>query len=210
VIVGAAVMLLAFMPESWTERMSTISGYEEDRSALGRISAWWNAWGIAKDYVTGVGFNAARPELFVRYSPYPDYVHAAHSIYFQVMGNHGFIGLVIFMMIFVSTYWAAGRLRAAARLHPQAQWCDALGAMCQVSLVGYAVGGALLSLSYFDLPYNIMMLVVLSRVWVARQGWRTEPIYPPGWRTLPGLASSDAQTSRGASLPEAAGSAPPR
>lgn len=189
VIFGAALALLAFMPESWTARMSSIDNYAEDRSALGRISAWWNAWGIAKEYISGVGFNAARPELFARYSPYPDYIHAAHSIYFQVMGNHGFIGLFFFLMVFISTYWAAGRLRVAAKGHPEAQWCDALGAMCQVSLVGYAVGGALLSLSYFDLPYNVMMLVVLARVWVARKAWLTEPAYPPGWRTIPGLAT---------------------
>jgi probable O-glycosylation ligase (exosortase A-associated) len=199
VILSATLVLLAFMPEAWSERMSSIGNYEEDRSAMGRISAWWNAWGIAKDYVTGVGFNAARPELFARYSPYPDYVHAAHSIYFQVMGNHGFMGLFIFTMIFVSTYWAARQLRVAARLHPQAQWCEALGAMCQVSLVGYAVGGALLSLSYFDLPYNIMMLVLLSRAWVARQGWLTEPTYTSGWRTIPGLAKPP--PSQGAPAP---------
>lgn len=207
VMLIAAIALLAFMPESWTERMSSITNYEEDRSAMGRISAWWNAWGIAKNYVTGVGFNAVRPELFALYSPYPDYIHAAHSIYFQVMGNHGFIGLLLFLMIFISTYWAAGRLRNEARVHPDAEWCDALGAMCQVSLVGYAVGGGLLSLSYFDLPYNIMMLVVLSRVWVSRQGWLTEPVYQQDWRNIPGLAGP-ARTTRAARGSMAGGSAP--
>jgi hypothetical protein len=49
------------------------------------------------------------------------------------------------------------------------------------------VGGAFLNLAYFDLPFNLMVLVVLTRVWVAKQCWETEPIYPPGWRTLPGL-----------------------
>lgn len=189
VMLVAGVALLAFMPDSWNSRMSSIGDYEEDRSSLGRISAWWTAWGIAKNYVTGVGFSAARAELFAAYSPYPDYVHAAHSIYFQIMGNHGFIGLFLFLMIFITTYGAAGRLRKLSKAHPDAQWCDALGAMCQVSLVGYAVGGAFLSLSYFDLPYNIMTLVVLSTVWVKRQSWSTEPVYQPGWRTIPGLAT---------------------
>lgn len=189
VMLVAGVALLAFMPDSWTNRMSSIGDYEEDRSSLGRLSAWWTAWGIAKNYVTGVGFNSARPELFAAYSPYPDYVHAAHSIYFQIMGNHGFIGLFLFLMIFITTYGAAGRLRKLSKAHPDAQWCDALGAMCQVSLVGYAVGGAFLSLSYFDLPYDIMTLVVLSTVWVKRQSWLTEPVYQPGWRTIPGLAT---------------------
>jgi len=188
VMVVGTIGLLGFMPEGWNERMSTISNYEEDRSAMGRISAWWNAFGIAKERLFGVGFNPATPELFAQYSPYPDYVHAAHSIYFQVMGNHGFIGLFMFLAIFGSTYWWAGRLRRESAVHPSAAWTGDLGAMAQVSLVGYAVGGAFLSLSYFDLPYMVMMMVVLARLWVRRQAWREEPVYQPGWRTIPGLA----------------------
>lgn len=170
----AATALVAFMPESWSDRMSTIQEYQDDRSALGRISAWWTAWGIALHYPLGVGFNTARPELFAAYSPYPEYIHAAHSIYFQVLGNHGFIGLFLFLGIFVSTYIVAHKLRREARAHPQAQWCEQLAAMCQVSLIGYFVGGAFLSLAYFDLPYNVMVMVVLARRWVLQRGWEGE------------------------------------
>ena len=187
IIFGAAIALLAFMPEHWTERMATISEYGEDRSAMGRISAWWNAYGIAKERIFGVGFDAARPELFAQYSPYPEYVHAAHSIYFQVLGNHGFIGLFLYLAVFVAAYLAAGSLRKAARAHPEALWCEELGAMVQVSFIGYGVGGAFLSLSYFDLPYNVMMLVVVARAWVAQQGWKTEVLPPRRWYSLPGL-----------------------
>lgn len=183
-----AVPLVAFMPAEWVDRMETISNYEEDRSAMGRISAWWTAWNIALRYPTGVGFDPATPEIFARFSPYPDYVHAAHSIYFQVLGNHGFIGLILFLGIFISSWRSAHWLRSQASLPPEAQWAADLGAMCQVSLVGYAVGGAFLSLSYFDLPYNVMVMVVLTRVWVERKSWLTEPIYTSGWKTLPGLA----------------------
>lgn len=192
-MVGVAVALLSFMPETWTSRMTTMSGgYEGDRSALGRVSAWWNAYGIAKDYVFGVGFDTARADLFARYSPYPEAVHAAHSIYFQVLGNHGFIGLFLFLAIFVTTYWSAGRLRREARASREAAWCDELGAMCQIALVGYAVGGAFLSLSYFDLPYNIMMLVVIARHWVAERGW-TRDTQPAGrWSAMLGVAGSKA------------------
>ncbi|MFM9916851.1 MAG: putative O-glycosylation ligase, exosortase A system-associated, partial [Rhizobacter sp.] len=91
-MVVVVVALLAFMPSSWYERMQTMNTYGEDRSAMGRISAWWTAWNLARDYLAGVGFNAVRPELFARYSPYPDLIQAAHSIYFQVLGHHGFIG----------------------------------------------------------------------------------------------------------------------
>lgn len=47
--------------------------------------------------------------------------------------------------------------------------------MVQVSLLGYAVGGAFLSLAYFDLPYNMMVMVVLARKWVENRSWETEP-----------------------------------
>lgn len=170
----AGTLLVIFMPDRWGDRMSTIQEYQEDRSAMGRISAWWVAWGIGKNHLFGVGFYPAVPDLFEKYSPYPEYVHAAHSIYFQVMGNHGMIGFLIFMALFGTTYFWAGRLRKECEIHPEARWCGDLGAMAQVSLVGYAVGGAFLSLAYFDLPYNIMMMVVLARVWVRTRGWERE------------------------------------
>ncbi|MFO1217478.1 MAG: putative O-glycosylation ligase, exosortase A system-associated [Burkholderiaceae bacterium] len=178
VMLIAGGLLLALMPESWNERMSTIQTYDEDRSALGRISAWWVAWGIAKNYVFGVGFDAARPELFAAYSPYPDMIHAAHSIYFQVLGNHGFVGLFLYLGIFVSTFRIAARLIRDGRMRSETEWCSQLGAMAQVSLVGYAVGGAFLSLSYFDFPYIITMLVVLTRVWLSSRAWEREPARP--------------------------------
>lgn len=189
VIFVVAISLVAFMPDTWSNRMNTIQSYEQDSSAMGRISAWWTAFGVAKNYPFGAGFNVARPELFARYSPYPDSIHAAHSIYFQVLGNHGFIGLLLFLGIFVSTYRAAGKLRKEAADIPQARWCADLGAMAQVSLIGFGVGGAFLSLAYFDLPYNTMMAVVLARQWVLKRGWETEPAHKPGWFTIPGLVA---------------------
>jgi len=187
-IASAAVVLIAFMPDSWTHRMDTINDYQADASAMGRINAWWNAWGIAKTYLFGVGFNAARPVLFQRFAPVPDDIHAAHSIYFQVLGNHGFVGLFLFLAVLFSTYRAAAKLRKECRGVPQAHWCDDLAVMAQVSLVGYAVGGAFLSLAYFDLPYDVMMLVVLARMWVRRRSWETEPAEQTGWPGVPGLA----------------------
>ncbi|MBL8352961.1 MAG: putative O-glycosylation ligase, exosortase A system-associated [Burkholderiaceae bacterium] len=194
VIVVAAVLLVSFMPAEWTNRMDTINDYEEDRSALGRFSAWWVGWGIAKSYIAGVGFNTSRPELFLAYSPYGIEfgTPTAHSIYFQVLGHHGFIGLILFVMLWVVTFVTASRVRKAAATIPQAQWCRDLAGMCQVSLIGYAVGGAFLSLAYFDLPYNILLLMAVTQSWVKRKGWETEPEYKPGWLTIPGLATAGA------------------
>jgi putative inorganic carbon (HCO3(-)) transporter len=189
VLLLIAVPLIMFMPESWSARMSTIGTYQEDTSAMGRISAWWSAWNSAFHYPFGVGFEGARPELFALYSPYGGNPLAAHSIYFQVLGNHGFGGLFLFLGTFIATWRSAGWLRTQKFASPDARWCNDLGTFCQVSLAGYAVGGAFLSLAYFDLPYNIMVMVVLTRIWVEKQSWLTEPVYPRSWKTIPGLAT---------------------
>ena len=187
-ILLTSASLLSFMPESWFNRMHTIDNYQQDGSALGRLSAWSNAWHLAFDYPFGVGFNAGRQELFDKYSSAPEVgARAAHSIYFQVLGNHGFGGLALFLLFLFLTWRCASWLRTHASRIPEAHWCADLGAMVQVSLMGYLVGGAFLSLAYFDLPYDLMIMVVVARVWVTSKAWTREPVYPPGWRTLPGL-----------------------
>ena len=187
-IVAVAIPLVAFMPAEWTSRMSTIENYEEDSSAMGRINAWWVAWHIAANYPFGAGFNPATPTLFGRFAPNPRDIHAAHSIYFQILGNHGFVGLALYLGLWFSTWRAAGWLRLQRNLPPEARWAADLGAMCQVAMAGYLVGGTFLSLAYFDLPYNIMAAVVLTRAWVEKQSWKTEHAVLPRWMTRLGLS----------------------
>jgi len=154
--------------------METISTYEHDASATGRLNAWWMAWNLAKANFFGGGFMIYTPELFARYAPDPLDVHAAHSIYFMVLGEHGFVGLFLFLLLWFFVWRSAGRLRIQGQQLAQTQWLSHLGAMCQVSLAGYAVGGAFLSLSYYDLPYNILILVVLGCRWMDCKEWVTE------------------------------------
>ncbi len=184
VLVGAmtvlvAAALLAFMPEQWGTRMSTISEYQQDQSAMGRINAWWMAWNLAKDRFFGAGFAANEPDMFALYAPIPGDVHAAHSIYFQVLGEHGFVGLAVFLLIWVFVWWSAGWLRRNARKQVESVWAANLGAMCQASLMAYVVGGAFLSLAYFDLPYNLLVLVVVARRWVEERGWERDAAVLP-------------------------------
>lgn len=173
-LVVAGLALVSFMPETWWARMDTIRTYEADASASGRINAWWMAWNLAKDNLFGGGFMVYEPSIFALYAPDPLAVHAAHSIYFMVLGEHGFIGLFLFMLLWIFVWRSAGRLRTQAQLLPQTLWLSNLGAMCQVSLAGYAVGGAFLSLSYYDLPYNILILVVLGCRWMDGREWVKE------------------------------------
>ena len=189
-MVAVAASLTTFMPDKWTERMNTIETYQQDGSAQGRLAAWSAAWGIAKDYPAGVGFSQVRQELFDKYSHNAAAgARAAHSIYFQILGNHGFVGLTLFLLVWFLTWRHAGLLRVQCKNMPQAQWCSDLGAMVQVSLIGYLVGGAFLSLAYFDLPYNVMMLVAIARVWVAKKAWQHEPVNHSRWWDLLGLGT---------------------
>jgi putative inorganic carbon (HCO3(-)) transporter len=174
VLVVVAVALLSLMPDTWWDRMYTIRTYEEDASATQRLNAWVMAWNLAKDNVFGGGFMVSLPDVCAKYSPIPLDCRAAHSIYFMVLGEHGFVGLFLFLMLWFFVWFSAGRLRLQGKKQPQTQWLSHLGAMCQVSLAGYAVGGAFLSLSYYDLPYNILVLVVLGCRWMDRKEWVTE------------------------------------
>lgn len=167
-----AVAMIPMLPEQWWARMDTISEYQADGSAMGRINAWGVAWEVALHNLFGGGMSYQYADYFLLYGKYETIVRAAHSIYFEILGNHGFIGLFLFLLLWIATYREAGWLMRNARGNQYTLWAAQLGAMAQVSLVGYATGGAFLSLGYFDLPYNIMVLVVLAKKWVTSEGWR--------------------------------------
>jgi putative inorganic carbon (HCO3(-)) transporter len=171
----AGATLLSLMSDQWFQRMETIGEYQEDASAMGRINAWYMAWNLATNHLFGGGFDIYNAFVASLYAPDPTQIRAAHSIYFQVLGEHGFIGLALFLLLYLFTWMSAGVLRKTGSQNPETQWVRDLGAMCQVSLAGYLVGGAFLSLAYFDLPYNIMILVVATRVWLERNEQKPHP-----------------------------------
>ncbi len=177
-IIGIGAALLSLMPAEWWDRMHTIETYKSDESAMGRINAWWMAWNLAKSNFLGGGFMIWTGPIFAIYAPDPNDVHAAHSIYFMVLGELGFVGLFIFLTLFGMVWFTAGTLRVKARGNPETQWLSDLGSMLQVSLAGYAVGGAFLSLSYWDLPYNLLVLAVVGRRWLERKEWLREKEEP--------------------------------
>ncbi len=185
-------VILVLMPEAWFERMGTISNYEEDGSAMGRINAWWFAFNLAKDYpITGGGFQVFTPELFHTYAPTPEDFHDSHSIYFEVLGEQGFVGLVIFLAYGLSLMFLGGWVIRKANGIPELLWARDLAAMLQVSLVGYAVGGLFVGLAYFDLLYHVGgLLMLLHRNVVdhleGREATTDTPAQRTGRRRRPG------------------------
>jgi len=154
-------VIISFMPETWHSRMSTIDDDVVDASVMGRFNAWGMAFNLAKSELFGGGFEAFQRATFWLYGPNPNDVHDAHSIYFEVLGEHGFIGLFLFLLLGLFTLLSCSRIIKESKKVEGFQWMGDLMAMIQVCLIGYAASGAFLGLAYFDFYYNLIAIVII-------------------------------------------------
>lgn len=164
IVLVAAVLM--FMPAEWHERMGSIKDYQEDSSAMGRIAAWTLAVAIATQRLFGGGFDFWTTDAFSRYTNLDSGVHVAHSIYFSVLGEHGWPGLIMFITVGVMAMRHATWIIRACRGHEDLIWLADLARMVQVSLIAYATGGAFLSLSYFDMYWHLVSIMVILKRYV--------------------------------------------
>lgn len=158
-----------FMPERWMDRMNTIESADKDESFLGRVVAWKQAVLIANDHpFAGVGFKGGQNQaIWTYYKPDFDIFNsiidtshtnfvkakAAHSIYFQVMADMGYNGLMIFLILLFIGY---RNIRFAEKNLVPGSFYHELAGMTKISLAAYIVAGAALSLPYFDILYVIL------------------------------------------------------
>ncbi|TQE99072.1 MAG: putative O-glycosylation ligase, exosortase A system-associated [Spiribacter salinus] len=174
-VVGLAMLVglaasPAILPDAWIERQKTTLTYETDRSAMTRIQAWGVAWNVARESpLVGAGFrfNYAEDERWLSYAPFVESwassSRAAHSIYFQMLGEHGFLGLGLFLALMSVTFVRLGRLYRTCTGDDD-RWIGQYARGAQLALVPYAVAGAFLSLAYFDLFYALVVFsVILDR-----------------------------------------------
>jgi len=164
--------------------MDTINTYEQDGSAMGRINAWKYAFNAANDNLLGMGFDSWSPETFALYAPNPNDVHAAHSIYFSVLGDHGWIGLFLYLLIYFLAWRMVTSVVKQTAKQEELKQIHYLAKMLQVGFIAYFVGGAFLSLSYFDLPWHFVSFAVLLRSFlsVKEQSIRTKKIIDIDYR----------------------------
>lgn len=139
------------VPQEWFDRMHTIETYEEDKSATNRIKAWGKSIDIANQRITGGGYE------FIRLTNGVD----CHSIYFEILSEHGWPGLVMFLGLGAMTFFKCGRIRKLTRKRADMVRAYNLASMLQVSLAGYATSGAFLGLAYFDLLYVLVVTTVV-------------------------------------------------
>ena len=169
--IGVAMAVGLYAPERWVERMQSIANFQEDASAMGRLQAWEFAINLALDRpFVGGGFRAFDdPNLWSRFAPGGSIPRAYHSIYFQMLGDHGFVGLGIFLLLGLAGWAAVRRVIRSTRDRPDLRWANELARMIQVSVAGFAVGGAFLSLAGFDLYYHLLVIAFLLQVVVERE-----------------------------------------
>jgi probable O-glycosylation ligase (exosortase A-associated) len=183
----AATVLLALAPERWESRMNTIADAGEDSSFQGRLAAWQISSAIALDHpLVGGGFHAVESgSVWTKYQNQPgllgfldfpmldgarDGGKAAHSIYFEVLGDQGFVGIAIFLSVFAAGFYYALRLRRIGSMGGDStRWATGLGTAIAGSLLVYMAGGAGVSMAYFELPYYLTTIgMICCRVVDAR------------------------------------------
>ena len=161
-----------FITEKWFGRMETIETYEEDASAMGRINAWKMAWNIALDRPwIGGGFDTYLTVYRIKYMPSPDAIMAGdvHSIYFEVLQEHGFIAFGFFMALLLSVLVSMQKLKWQFKNIKSCSWICNYADMLQVSILAYMAGGAFLGRAYFDLFYHLVIISVLLKVFARKE-----------------------------------------
>jgi len=192
------VLLLVFLavgayiaiPSEYLERLSTLSNLSADESAQGRFENWELAWLTAlENPIFGVGpenhmpYNAAlRQDVTIR---------VAHSIYFQVLGELGFVGLAIYLL-FVwmglrALYKTWRAMIPVVENHPDLAWVRDTAFWLTCGYIGYIFGSALLNMLYIEFPwyaifYGSMLRPLAEKELAARQEAGTVFASPAGER----------------------------
>jgi probable O-glycosylation ligase (exosortase A-associated) len=181
--VGALIACLALLvaqlaPPEWLERINTIETANEDASFMGRVVAWKLSFIMAmRDPLFGGGFKSleylpvwidlsrdffAYPWFYTGDAvPVTNFARAAHSVYFQVLGDHGFVGLALYLACLFGAFRKAGRSARTVRKAGGPAWLVTLATMVQLSIFAFALGGAALSFAYFDLIFTLFALTIV-------------------------------------------------
>ena len=161
----------SFMPESWHQRMATIQTYEEDESASTRIIQWKYAIDISLERpFFGNGFDAFfHKPYYYRYVADKDANRSVHSNYFQVLGEQGYIGLFMYLLLMAMMIYKAKKYALACEGREDLAWASALLFAIQFSIIGYAANGLTVNMAYLDLYYYLLTFGVLLISYIKRE-----------------------------------------
>ena len=199
---GAALLALVatpFPPASYTQRMGTIQNYEADRSASTRIAVWQWTWEYAKDHPFGGGFDAYRGnrlsyeteattsvggQTTVASDRVVDQARAYHSSYFEMLGEQGYPGLALWLLLHLTGIWQMERLRARYRktTDPDKLWVAPLATALENAQIVYMVGSLFVGIAFQSFIYMMLALQIGLATYIKRREKEAE------WRPLLGKA----------------------
>lgn len=157
--------------EDYLERTASISEYQADGSARGRLNAWETSWLVFLDYPWfGVGPNNFEV-VFHQYSPEPDRFRVHHNSYLQILSESGLPALLLFLTALAATLWKLQRLRGDTQL----AWAETYARMLQISIIAFCVGGMFLNMAYTELIYALIGLSVALEVVARKEALAGEP-----------------------------------
>ncbi|HLA71688.1 MAG TPA: O-antigen ligase family protein, partial [Steroidobacteraceae bacterium] len=167
----APLLAMPFLPQAWMDRMTTITSSQQESSAQGRVVVWrWTIDYANEHPFTGGGFNAyfANAGQLGKYAREGEVVinnphgKAFHNIFFEVLGEHGYVGLALFMTIVIHTLLVSRRIFVRK---DNDEWLRSFGLCVFMSTAVYVVGGMFIGVAFYPwLYYMYGLAVALSAV----------------------------------------------
>ena len=215
--VGACVLIYT-ASGAFDTRVSSIGNYQSDNSALVRILVWKWTLGFVSTHPFGGGFQTYIIDhvevLGAGADGHTEFGRAFHSIYFEVLGEHGYPGIVMFLLLAGSTFFVLRRVAKQARPYPELQWVAGLSDALQSGLAVFLTAGAFVGIAFqpmfwyfvaMGICLNTYMWRVLHQNPVAESGWRALTVKP---EALPPPQSAAADWRRRVNRPATSSGAP--
>lgn len=174
------VASVPFLSDEWGERMQTIKTFEQDQSASNRIAVWRWTLGYVASNPLGGGFDAffinkiETPIVKIdengerRVEIVEQYGRAFHSNYFEVLGEHGWLGLVLYLAILSVTVSMLWNLRKMSAMGLAPGWIGDLSTALFIGLTGFLVGGAFVGIAFQPIFYHFASIAIALRQYVLR------------------------------------------
>ena len=152
-MVPIALALSVFLTARWTDRIVTIENPVADASAGTRLVIWqWTLDYVDKHPLGGGFYVHSTSEIAVpipgQEQPMIEHGRAPHSVYFEVLGEHGWIGLALFLSLSLTSVLTLMRTSRRCRDRVELAWCRELARATQVSIVTILACGAFIGISY--------------------------------------------------------------
>jgi probable O-glycosylation ligase (exosortase A-associated) len=169
VVAVITLTLLLIAPDNWFDRMATITQYQSDESAMARIQTWKWAWEFALSHpVFGGGFGVFTLDAGSFTSVGRGW-NEAHNIFFEMLAEHGFVGVGLFCLLILAIYASCTSVRKQVRGREDLLWAADLAAATQIGLVAFLAGGCFVSIASNPYLYMLAGITVGTRSLVSRE-----------------------------------------